>query len=87
MRGILLSSFLIIYSIINVLALSPQNVHFNGVFQNGTTLYSDSLNIDDGYIFGRDVYPIRNNTREKICEIKNRTKTERVCTNNTTEFR
>lgn len=63
---------------------STDLVEFNGVFQEGTTLYSDTIQINGGDIWGKDAYPDKTglNERVKVCEIVNKTKKTRVCTTN-----
>ena len=69
---------------------STQKVEFIGDWEEGETLYSEDYNIEDGYFYGRDVYPLRTSTqnrREKVCEIYTKTRYKRVCTENTNGYR
>jgi len=50
-------------------------VEFEGVFQEGTTLYSDSHHIVDGYFYGLDAYPLDG----VECTIEEVEKRVRVC--------
>ncbi|MDD5191950.1 MAG: hypothetical protein PHH54_05000 [Candidatus Nanoarchaeia archaeon] len=81
---LILSLLIFVASIIPIIHAQPYsiNVEFNGNFINGTTLYSD-VYIIDGYLYGKDVYPIRDssqNQRQKICEIYYKNKTKAECT-------
>lgn len=58
----------------------PTKVFFNGEWVNGITLYSDTIHISNGYIFGKDVSPDRSTiTQERVCETTYKQKTRRVC--------
>ena len=83
--SVIISSLYIAFLIPSVSA-STTNVHFNGVFENGTTLYSNPFNIADGYIYGRDVYKIRSTIAppQQICTLSNITYKEPVCILNVT---
>lgn len=57
------------------------NVHFNGDWEPGTTLYSNWVTVSN-YFYGKDAYPIRDSTqnqRQKVCTTEYREKRSRVC--------
>ncbi len=83
---IVLCVFAISISMIN--AASINQVSFNGNFTNGTTLYSNSYDIINASLYGRDVYPIRTNCTNQTYNVtvkkysyenQNITKTRNVC--------
>lgn len=53
-------------------------VQFNGVWSEGTTLYSDTYNVD-GAIYGRDAYPLRSGYQPRTCTKIYETVTEKKC--------
>lgn len=64
-----------------------QNVIFNGDFQNGTTLYSNITHINNGTIWGSDVYPDRSTIiSQKVCSNVTLTYKSPVCETNITNY-
>lgn len=67
---------------ISIASAQTQYVSFNGDFQEGSTLFSDSYSFDFVKLSGKDVYPIRDssmNKRIKTCTTIYKEKTKRVC--------
>lgn len=59
--------------------ISASNVNF-GDWQNGTTLYSDAIHLNNNTFYGRNAYPIRDYTPVLTCKNITQTVKERVCT-------
>lgn len=78
----ILISFLAIVLLSSMVMASSTFITFNGNWQNGDTLYSDSISINNSYLYGNDVYPVRDssqNIRIKNCTIEYKQSTKNVC--------
>jgi len=67
---------------IHIVSAQIEYVNFQGIFVNGTTLYSQTYNLDSVKLFSKDVYPIKDNSmnqRVKNCTTTYRESTRRVC--------
>ncbi len=74
---ILLTFFVILVASIVHATTIP--VHFNGNFENGTTLFSDPIFIASAYLYGNDTYPIR----DLICEMVTSMEKHKECVDST----
>jgi hypothetical protein len=57
--------FAILMSLICIPGILAYTINFNGEFKQGTTLYSDTYNINS-YFQGKDVYKIKNSILNKV---------------------
>lgn len=72
--------FLVSLSLISIASAEQINITFNGDWANNVSLFSDSIYVNNGFIFGSDVYPITvPQTRVQSCVTTYKEKTKRVC--------
>lgn len=91
MKGKYLSLFVFVVLLsLSTLDARTFFVKFDGEWKENTTLFSKWYSVDKGWIWGKDVYPIRKpwmNKREKVCYAYNKTRYKRVCRENTDGYR